>query len=152
MFVICSLRIAGPLWRWGRYAGVLKDCGLGKKVIVQVFHLLPFAGYMFSILLCLLPVAVEQSLLLRQFFLHVDEHLDLGFIDRQRVDVSGCPLRKRGDCILCDGAEAARGIMSLTMATNLPLEMVPSPVVGCFFWGHGLLVRFFEEGFGREEI
>ena len=62
---------------------------------------------MFSILFYLLPFAIEQSLLLRQFFLHVGEHLEeLGFINRWQVDVSGRPLRRHVASIFFDGVEA----------------------------------------------
>ena len=43
------------------------------------------------------------------------------------------PLRKRGDIIFYDGVEAARGMMFPIITTDLPLEVVPSPVVSCFF-------------------
>jgi len=47
-------------------SGVLEGRDLGEEAVVQVFHLLLFAGCVFSVLLCLLPLAVEQSLLLRK--------------------------------------------------------------------------------------
>ena len=54
---------------------------------------------------------------------------------------------------LYDGAkvEAARGMMSLAIATNLPLEVAPSPMVDHFFGGYDSLYRLFEDGFDRGE-
>ena len=81
------------LCRQGRYSGILENHDLGEEMVVQVFHLLSFVGCVFSIMLCLLPLAVEQILLLRQFYLHVGEHLEeLGFVNERWVDASNCPM------------------------------------------------------------
>ena len=61
------------------------------------------------------------------------------------MDVSGCPLRRRGDDVFYDRAEAAWGIMFLVVVADLLLEVVPAPVVSCFLgvmtcWG-GFLRR-----------
>ena len=65
LFATCSVHSAGPLWRRGRYSDVLEERYLVKEVVVRVFHLLSFTGCVFSILLCLLSLAVKQGFLLR---------------------------------------------------------------------------------------
>ena len=77
---------------------------------------------------------VEYSMLLRHFLLHVSEHLEeLVFVRQWWVGVSGCP-REGAKRLFHEGAEieAARGNDAPMMAMDLPLEVVPLLVVGCF--------------------
>jgi len=69
------------------------------------------------------------------------------------VDVSGYSLWTCGDSLFYDEVEfkAAWGMMSPAVVMDLPSEVVPLPVVDCFFraiahW------RIFEDAFGRREI
>ena len=59
----------------------LEGRDLGEELVIYALHLLSHPGPIFSILLRLLPLAVERGLLLRHLLLHVSEHLkELGFI------------------------------------------------------------------------
>ena len=88
-----------------------------------MFHLLPFTGCVLSILFDLLLLAVKQILLLHQFFLHVGEHLEeLAFVNRRQVDVSDSPAKAWVSSIM--GPRLSRGIISPTVATDLPLEAI----------------------------
>ena len=72
----------------------------------------------------------NRVVLLRHLLLHVGEHLEeLAFIYWWWVDVFSCPLWSCGDSLFHYEAEvkAARGMMPLVVAMNLPLEVVPSP-------------------------
>ena len=111
----------------------------------------PFTGRAFSILLCLPLLAVKQSLLLGQFLFHISEYLEeLGFISRWQVDVSGCPLRRRGDGIFCDKIEPLKGIMSPAVVVNLSLEVVLRRW-SAVFWGHTCWRGFLRRDLIREK-
>jgi len=120
--------------------GAVHECFRGLWTERGVGHLntsSPSAlGHVFSIILCLLALAIEHGLLLRHILLHVNEHLEeLGFISSWWVYISSCPLRRCEDNIFHNGdeLEVAQGSNALAVATDLSFEVVPSPAVGYFF-------------------